>query len=519
MLSVLFISGSMTACNQKPDTSDSDSSAATTTTQASDVSSGETGDTATQDSTTTGGQGATTAKTAATSSNSSSGGNSSGSKPVVNADPTKGVNLNKKTIVVYTSNAGGVFNRKQGSSTYGNAVAKRLSDLEKALNCTVKVNVKPVEDLYTLAFTTISSGDKFADIMEVPVYKTCAYISSKLAVDLKSVSTMDLSKSYLNAGDTVTASTLGKRTYFVGTEDMYAQTVMGYFFNKTILKECGYKENYIYDLVSKNQWTVSKLREMAKKATKDLDGKPGLTSADRFGMLQTSYSADATEALLAASGAQMLKHNKDGSVTYNMDSKDVIDTINLANAMWVKDNTTFKSSSGDEELHKMFMSGHGLFLGCGSGVVTKIMDMDDDFGFVPFPRGDKASKIVGATNWNSSTLMIPTGIKGKDLEDAGKFLQAFCYTSPGVAKVMYQEYSDRYYRDDQSSKMLSMVATNQKLAVATILGSTADWTIHEGTYKVLYGCVPGGESAQKMVSERKSRTVTALKELMAKINK
>ena len=62
-----------------------------------------------------------------------------------------------------------------------------------------------------------------------------------------------------------------------------------------------------------------------------------------------------------------------------------------------------------------------------------------------------------------------------------------------------------------------MMANNNKLAIATILGSTANWTIHEGTYKVLYYCVPGDQSAEQLVQETKSATVAALEEQMEQI--
>ncbi len=430
-------------------------------------------------------------------------------------NPLEGVNLGGATIEIYTHSAEGIFNRKTGTTLYGDACAERLSELEDKLNCKVNITVKTVDEMQLLAFNTIASGKAFAHIIEVPVYKSFSYIASDLVTDLKTVSTVDLTQSYLNAGDVVNASTLGRGTWFVGTEDMYATTVMGYFFNKRILEECRLENPY--DLVKNNQWTIQKLRDMAKAATQDKDGRPGMSTADQYGILQTSYSADATEALLAAVNAQMLKSDGKGGVIYNMDSSEVINAINLSNQVFVKDGTAYATSSNDEELYNLFMSGHGLFLGTTASTAKYIMDMDDDFGFVPFPRGDSASSISGATNWNSSTLMIPAGLSDTELANAGSFLQAFCYLASDTADVMYDEYSARYFRDDESSEMLDMMANNNKLAIATILGSTANWTIHEGTYKVLYYCVPGDQSAEQLVQETKSATVAALEEQMEQI--
>lgn len=519
LLSALVLTGGLSACSHPSDVS-APSSTSGTVSAVSDSTSPSSSDAASAPDTTvsdsaSAGPDSTRTSSAVSTKTQPPASPSANNKPDNKKDPLTGVDLGGATINIMTHSKNGIFNQQKGTTLYGDACADRLATLQSRLNCKVSITVKGVDDMQTLAFNTIASGKAFAHIMEVPVYKSYSYISSELAANLKTVPSMDLSQGYLNAGDVVSSSTLGKGTWFVGTEDMYATRVHGFFFNKRILKEC--KLENPYDLVRNNKWTVQKLRDMAKAATKDKDGKPGMSTADQYGILQVSYSADATEALMAAVGAQMLKADGKGGVTYNMDSKEVINAINLANQIWVKDGTAYATSSNDEELHKLFMTGHGLFLGAAADTAKEIMDMDDDFGFVPFPRGDNASSIVGATNWNSSTLMIPAGLSAKEQETAGRFLQAFCYLAPDTAKIMYQEYADRYYRDDDSSEMLAKVATNQKLAAATILGSASAWTIHGGTYKVLYACVPGEQSAEKMVQETKSVTVAALKEQMEHI--
>ncbi len=471
-------------------------------------------------------QGGTTAETSGNSSHNtesnkttqgkttSAGNRPTAAPPAASEDPLK-ADLGGQTIEIVTPYQNGIFNTKKNLSAYQNACAERLSTLESQLNCKIKISVKPVDEMAEMAFTTISSGSKFADILEVPIYGTSAYLSSQIAVNLRSISTLDLSKDYLNAGDAVNSSTFYNKTYFITCDDMIADSGMGYFFNKRILKECGLENPY--DLVKNNKWTISKLRSMAQAATKDTDGKPGMSKSDQWGILQTSYVADAAAAVLAASKAEMIKPDGKGGAVYNTDSKEVLDAISLCTQIFVTDGSCYAATDGDQDLWNMFITGKGLFLGVGVNIAQKIMDMDDDYGFVPFPRSDSASSMNIGTNWNSSILMVPSNPKAANYDHIGRFLQAFCKLSEDTAETMYTEYSDRYFRDDQSVEMMELMASSQKITTSSILGSTGDWGIHEGTYKILYNCVPGKVSAISEIETYKPFSVSNLADLMYKL--
>ena len=434
--------------------------------------------------------------------------------PAASTDPLK-ADLGGQTIEIITPYQNGIFNTKKNLSAYQNACAERLSTLQSELNCKISISVKTVDEMSEMAFTTISSGSKFADILEVPIYGTSAYLNSQAVVNLRAISTLDLSQDYLNAGDAVNSSTFYNKTYFITCDDMIADSGMGYFFNKRLLKECGLENPY--DLVKNNQWTISKLRSMAKAATKDTDGKPGMSKSDQWGMLQTSYVADAAAAVLAANNAEMIKPDGKGGAVYNTDSKEVLDSISLCTQMFVSDGSCYAATDGDKDLWNMFITGKGLFLGVGVNIAQKIMDMDDDYGFVPFPRSDSASSMNVGTNWNSSVLMVPINPKAANYDNVGRFLQAFCKLSEDTVETMYDEYSDRYFRDDQSVEMMKVMASSQKITTSSILGSTGDWGIHEGTYKILYNCVPGKVSAISEIETYKPFSVSNLADLMYKL--
>jgi hypothetical protein len=327
---------------------------------------------------------------------------------------------------------------------------------------------------------------------------------------------MDLTQKYLNGGQAVKASTLGKGVWFVGTKDMYP-AIMGYFFNKRILKEIGYSDTYLYDLVKQNKWTISQLKTVAKKAVKELDGKPGMTIDDRYGIIQSDGPSSAVLNYLSANGADMLKPDGKGGVKYNMENATVIKNINSAVDFYKKAGISYDATQAD--FAKSFMSGHSLFLGAATVYVKDIVNMTDEYGYVPFPKGDKASSYVSSCNWNSTVLMISGGLKGKELSNAGSFLQAFCYLADDCIKTQQSEYRDRYFCDDESYDMFAKGLDAAKIETVSIFGGGSDWNIHMGTFRPIYDTYSGKSTAETIIQANKGLAKTALNDVMKVLNK
>lgn len=438
-------------------------------------------------------------------------------QPII-TDPLK-ADLKGATIQVYTSypkDQVGVFNTQKGKSQTGNAYADRLTKIQSAINCKVKVTVVPADQMVSAAFAAIASGESYGHILEAPIYNAVSYISSGLATNLKTVPTMDLTQNYLNGGQAVKASTIGKGVWFVGTRDMYP-AVMGYFFNKRILEEIGYKDTDLYNMVKQGKWTISQLKTIAEKAKKDLDGKPGMTSADRFGIIQSDGPSSAILNYLSANGADMLKADGKGGIKYNMTDANVVKYINEAIDFYAKSGVS-RASEKDATGMKEFMEGKSLFMGMASLYAEKIVDMEDEYGYLPFPKGDKASGYVASCNWNNTVLMVSGGLKGKDLENAGAFLQAFCYMSEDCVKAMQTEYRDRYFCDDESYDMFAQSLANAKIEPVSIFGGGADWNIHAGTFRAVYDAYAGEGTVEAIVQANKGMAEAALNDVMKIVN-
>lgn len=333
-----------------------------------------------------------------------------------------------------------------------------------------------------------------------------------MLVDLNTVSTLDLKQEYWQSAVSEISNIKGK-TYFAycdAFEPMLACSMVA--FNKRLAEQLGFTgANDPYELVRNNQWTISKMTEMMKTATVDKDGKPGMTTADQWGLTMIDIGTAGMTTFLMSSGATMLK-NDNGNVVYNMGDSKTIDALNQAYNFFVKDNTCYSQGSADDVL-RLFSNGNSLFLLTNLGYVTQLDNMEDDFGIVPFPRGDQEETFTTFMDWNTNIAMIP---KYADAEKAGALLQALAYLSPATADVYLQEYSDRTLRDDESLEMVNVIVDHQHADLAQVFGAAAIWPIHEGTYQVLYRTA-GGESPKTLVETFEKNAVTVLNETLDKI--
>ncbi len=427
---------------------------------------------------------------------------------------TKG-DLKGATIKVVTTSKTN-FPTSKGNTLSSKARYEALQQLQKDLNCKLSVQVTTGETINTSLTKAQLAGEKYADVISLPVYDVVGYIGGGSITDLSRISTIDLSKSYMNFADCVTNGKIKGHTYMVLAEGSTFGSNKTVFFNKEILKSIHKSENHIYDLVKSGKWTVQAFHDLAKEAVLDLDGKSGLTPSDRLGMLVVDVNCSSMEAFLAATGAQILKTDANGmNITYNMDSAEIANAIQLANDTY--SGVTYGTSSNDQELYNLFMSGHGLFLVTSANMASAICDMDDDYGLVPFPS------VSGKSNatipiWGAPAYAIPSRMSEKDTANAGTFLQAYCEYDATTLPTTYQEFKTRYLRDDQSYENLQLAHKSQEFRVSSILCSVNLWGVHTGTYQIFYGTVQKPNvSITAMVNERKNASITSLKDWLAKI--
>lgn len=228
----------------------------------------------------------------------------------------------------------------------------------------------------------------------------------------------------------------------------------GMFFNKRLLEEAGIDPADIYNWQESGEWTWDKFEEVCETITADTDND-GVT--DRWALV-----TDDTQMKLEAiwsNGAEIIGM-ENGKYVNKAESDETIQALNWALDMMDKYNYKPEDSEWNY-WQTAFPAGAAVFSANQAYLTTgEFQDMEDDFGFVCFPKGPNASDYTNV--YQDNPYAIPACY---DADKAWKIAFAMnVYTDPVPG---YEGYNDRlsgYYnsfRDMESVDLtIARLCTN-----------------------------------------------------------
>ncbi len=429
--------------------------------------------------------------------------------PVAVKDPYS-VDLGGTTITIaIAENYSFLIDADPNESSYYKAISQRTKKLEKELNC--KISLKKSTDaqaLTTKVTNALLAGEQYCDVIMTAISQASTFAAKGLLADLNSIKGIDLTKDYMNAGNFVTNTKVGNKVFAVAPKDSLLNGAVGVYFNKNIISEL--KLENPYNLLSSKKWTISKMREMALAAkSQNITDTSG-----RYGMSVAGFSWESTESILANNRTTLITNNN-GEVTYTADSAGVAASIAQAKQMYVTDKSAYINHT-DDETAKMFIDGRALFLVGYLAYADDIASMDDDFGFVPFPRGDNQNDYLTAVNYNARAFLIPANLSTARKRAAGAFIQAFMYASENTVEAYIDEMDVRYFRDDESGANAKICADNLTInphAFFTDQGGNLD----NGTLRVIFQGVDGRQEVSKVLADYSNGSKAVLNDLLEKM--
>ncbi|MBO4732885.1 MAG: hypothetical protein J5662_00255 [Clostridia bacterium] len=430
---------------------------------------------------------------------------------VANGDNPLTANLKGATINIYST--GDQFSPDVSSSKSGKAQAEMLKKLQSKLNCKLVVKQTTDERLKNSISTSAAAGKALCQIIDPMLSGAGYYVAASLVTDLARVSSMDLSRDYMQRCGIPEASRLGKGIYAIGSEGGDSRVFM-IIFNKRILKELGYDENYIYNLAESGKWTLDAFSELSKKGVRDLDGKPGLSENDQYGWVTVDVATGSSAALFANAGVFMIDHDKNGLLKYNMENPNI---INIATKLGnVARNGACYSDGGWQSRVAYFASGKAFMIWSPLTNLRLISSMKDDFGLVPSPKVSEDRDYTTAIDLNTRVLMMPAGLSAQDQANAGAFIQAYEYLLSDVVKTSQSEYANRYLRDEKSVKFMKLAQSKLLTDPSAIYGRLSE-DIQTGTYRVIWDYLNDSKMTPmaSAIESSKSATVKAINDVNA----
>lgn len=370
------------------------------------------------------------------------------------------------------------------SEPVNDAVYKRNAILEERYNFKIK-KTGAGGDIQTQAEKSIRSGSNDYFVTMCNTAETNSMAMKGNLYDLQKVNYLDLTRDYWDQNSIYGFTVEGKTLFLTGDLSVMANDATWILmFNKNVLQNAQLEDPY--NLVRTDRWTVDKMYEMMKKATKDLNGdgiidgraddQVGLTTHD------TTY-----DGLFFGMGMRVSNMDENGYPQLAMNNEKMA-LVMEKSAMIMDKSVTFNApSTADlkDVLAKPFEEDRTLFYGEVLQCVIRRRNMETPFGVLPFPKLDESqpdyAHIVHIT---ACMVGVPSSLSEEDKDFTGFVLEALAAESKNWLVPAYYKIAleGKFMRDEESKDMLDIILQTRRYD----LGYVSDWG---GMYSSYVGAV------------------------------
>jgi len=351
------------------------------------------------------------------------------------------------------------------------AVYKRNRTVEERFNIEMKEIVETSESsISTKANKSIKAGSDDYDLFMLTSFDAAVLAKNHMLTDYNEIPYVDLAQKYWDR-DMVRDLSVGKRNYLVtGDFSMthYGDTI-GMFFNKKLLNEMGLESPY--NIINEGKWTYDKFSEMARDASKDLNGDGKFDKNDQFGYMSLTHIW--AQGFMAAAGQQMVGKDENDMHAFVMRNEKFVEAYQKMISIIHQGNMTFDAdTAGNHRLQDiMFPNNQALFWSEVVHWATILRDMNADFGIIIHPKLDESQ--TGYHNYVYPPPVMCVPVTSPDITRTGMILETLCYESTETVIKAYYDVllKTKISRDNESEKMLDIMFQNRWYNVADIFYS------------------------------------------------
>lgn len=402
------------------------------------------GDDVTTTAGTTGNTGSTgsTGKTGNTGSNGNGGGSGSNTKL-----EKKYENLDLKGATISMAAPWKIEPGKSGTSTVATLQRKRIAELEKKYNCKFKWVVYGNEFSERLR-TSVAANKPVYDFVILYTSAIPGYAYNGYLQNLDKIDAIDVTNNKWNLGAVSNgAFNGGHYTFNIGSAvPRYVLT-----FNKTLFDKNKWGDPY--QLYYNGKWTWDELIKIAQKATDKNAGRYGIGGIEL-----------ATSSIIASYGGSVISMDSKGKPTFTGDSAECSQAISLIcdlknkykDYVWSPESYTWTTAINGLAEGKVAMAVTQMYM-----IRENILDMEDDYGIVPMPKGSNSKgRYASVQNDIPTWTMLANNPLAQE-----KAYVLNLYTEPykGYEDIISKAELETYCRDNDSVKILLDVEKNYGL--------------------------------------------------------
>lgn len=316
-------------------------------------------------------------------------------------------------------------------------------------------------------------------------------MNAGMMYDLASLDCLDFSeKKFINGVHKVYSK--GAKIY--GMNSGYSEARTGVYFNKRLLEEAGIDPEEPYKLQASGQWTWDKFEEMCAKVTRDTDADGAI---DIFAC--NTNNGMFTNMAVFSNGGEYVGKDASGNYILRLKDADTMEGLEWADKIFKNywqvepeaDPDTGEAPAWDYYKNAFLRAEYAFLFEdayCAQGQGW-LSGMQDDFGFVMFPKGPKMNEYTN--KWSNNIICIPGCY---DADKAWKIAFAWnLYTNDTPGYEDSDGWKDGYYngfRDTRAvDETIAMMREQGVYAYHTMIpdlqeGPELTWNISPTSGKV-----------------------------------
>lgn len=381
-----------------------------------------------------------------------------------------------------------------GENALDDTLLEHYEKVENEINCNIELFVGD-----TAAFRlNIMSGNHYTDIMNDYYSSIFNNFKSGFAYDYNDIEDIDLHSGKYGTQNLLDSLTWGSGTYGVVAEYWGIPTPYfadAFLYNPRIIREYGQTSPYEY--YENGEWNWENFETIAQAVT-------DLTSNPDKPIYASCFNGYFTRAAFFSNGATIVRQTEDGTLVFNLPSDEATEAAEwlqkLINQYQVLDMTSYTW----DVYCDMFIKGQYAFLAEYSWVgLSKDngrvgLYMEEEFSWIPFPRGPKGSDEVLATYAGSNfALFIPVNAA---VYDIGLFMETLLEPLYENDYGWRENFKREVFWNDESYevyiKMLDSAVSDYTMLTSNSSPLTAFSAVVNGTKSITQAYEEIAEKAQ-----------------------
>ena len=277
-----------------------------------------------------------------------------------------------------------------------------------------------------------------------------APMASGLFYDLSTLDCLDFSE---DKWDVATMNLMTKGSSIYGMRPEAPEPRGGIFFNKRLLQEAGVDPESLYDMQADGSWTWDAFDELCAKLTRDTDSD-GVN--DVYAM--TNFSAEYFTSVIASNNAKYFDMDENGNYINVTNSDEFLEALNWGQEMLKKYEMPAPEGAEWNYAFAAFANAEAAMICTEEYKVGEYKSMEDDYGFVMFPKGPNADRYYNV--YSDNVAVIPACY---DAERAWKIAFAYnLFTNPTPGYEGEDDWKTTFYTVFRDSRAVDETIATMK---------------------------------------------------------